>query len=155
MCWVLGRWLGGLSLLPLSVGCAGQSEDTKRQLVSMNERLVVLQNDRDRLMERVDALESRVPSLGPTQDEVAAPNVSPSRPPLKVVRLEPTMEDGARPDVSTETQTRAEDSPEGSSTATPLAAPTPAEASSEAKVVLYGEGTTSGVRPSAEGASQR
>jgi hypothetical protein len=147
--WVLGSWLGGLSLLPLSIGCAGQSEDTKRQLVSMNERLVVLQNDRDRLMERVDALESRFPSPGVRQDEAATPHVAPARPPLKIVRLEPAPE-GVAAEASAEREPAPVDSP-----VAPPAQTTASEVSHEPKVVLYGEGTTSGVRSSAEGASHR
>lgn len=156
----LSGWLVCLALVPSTVGCAGQSAETDRQLAKMNERLMVLQNDRDRLMERVDALESQKPEVRPeSNDAEASSGTLATRPRLKIVRLEP-----APPTANGEMQAQGDgederpyvegvDSPEprgAGEEAMPVNVP-----SLQPKVVLYGEGTTSGVRPSAEGAIAR
>lgn len=134
-------WLSGATLLAATFGCSGQTAETKRQLETLNERLLILQNDRDRLAERVDALEARI-----SRPEVAVAEESPAaaagRPSLKVVRLEPTP--GVTPG-----ELGAEVLGEQSQPASP--SPTMNTGSDEPKVVLYGEGTSSGVRASAEG----
>ncbi len=150
------KWWLRLALVPLAAGCAGQSAETERQLATMNERLVVLQNDRDRLMERVDALETQKPGAGNEAEDVSSLQGAPAqRPRLKVVRLEPAL-----PSAAGETQTTAEVVTERSYVEA-TGSPDPGGSQDEAvpasvpptqpKVVLYGEGATSGVRPS-EGA---
>jgi hypothetical protein len=122
----------------------------------MNERLVVLQNDRDRLMERVDALETQKPEAGHESEDVSSfQGTSAKRPRLKVVRLEPALSSAAG-----ETQATAElgsERSEAEGLGSPDLGGSQEEAASasvttpQPKVVLYGEGATSGVRPS-EGA---
>lgn len=141
-------WLGYAGLLGLGLGCSSQSLETKRQLETLNERMLILQNDRDRLVERVDALEAQVVKPKREPDELAD-SVSPERPPLRVVHLEPaTAGGGGQGEIKPEA-TSAEDGEGGLAdgsgvNAVPVAPPEP-------KVVLYGEGTSSGMRPSAEG----
>lgn len=139
--WAAFNGLTGVGLLALVVGCSGTSAETKRQLDSLNERLLILQNDRDRLVERVDALESQVSHDGrsPEGSDEQVSNGAGGRPALKVVRLEPAPPSAA-------------DQPPS-----PEAAPEPAagQGVDEPKVVLYGEGGTSGVRPSTEGVPSR
>ncbi len=140
-------WLGCVSLWGLALGCSSQSSETKRQLETLNERLLILQNDRDRLVERVDALEARVSKPSGEADETDVGTNFAGRPPLKVVRLEPA------PNAETESNANA---PEGSAPTDGVAAPSKAVDNGgvnadEPKVVLYGEGGTSGVRASSEG----
>lgn len=140
------RWLGYTVLVGLSLGCSSQSAETKRQLETLNERLLILQNDRDRLVERVDALEAQLTK--PAGETGASTTASGNgvRPLLKVVRLEPSPAAGGETPVDA---SKAAPSPAGSPASVEVAeGPSP----SEPQVVLYGEGSTSGVRPSAEGA---
>src|SRR5690606_1944124 len=124
--------LSGAALLVATFGCSGQTAETKRQLDTLNERLLSLQNDRDRLMERVDALEARGSRPEAVSSDAAVPAVS-GRPSLKVVRLEPT------PDVTPNPSElgvhgigeRSQPAPASQATNT---------SSDEPKVVLYGEG---------------
>src|SRR5690606_24298199 len=66
-----------------------QSAETARQVELMSERLLILQNDRDRLVERVDALEANALASRSTRDRVGD---TPTRPALKVVKLVPNPE---------------------------------------------------------------
>jgi hypothetical protein len=137
-------WLGCAALLGAALGCSSQSAETKRQLETLNERMLILQNDRDRLVERVDALEAQAGKPSRGTDESEATSSAGGRPLLKVVRLEPT------PGGDTEAQARKA----GSEAAGEQPAATGASVSAnpdEPKVVLYGEGTASGVRASTEG----
>lgn len=139
------QWLGCTVLLGLSLGCSSQSAETKRQLETLNERLLILQNDRDRLVERVDALESQLTKPAGETDAPAAASGSGVRPLLKVVRLEPTP--------VAESEAPANAAKAAPSPGAPVAVEVAeGPSSSEPQVVLYGEGSTSGVRPSAEGA---
>jgi hypothetical protein len=124
------------------LGCASQSDDAKRQLESLNERILILQNDRDRLVERVDALEQHHDPALP-----APVAVTPTRPTLKIVRLEPQT-----PDQETSDQQAVADEANTNrgSEQTPIVESseqqntTPIEPTQ--RVVLYGEGKVSGVR---------
>jgi TolA-binding protein len=82
-----------------AVGCAGQSSETERQLQRMQERVAILQNERDRFDERITALEQQqeVWSQERASDRSGALL---QRPALKVVRLEPEAPEGtnAAPD---------------------------------------------------------
>jgi hypothetical protein len=141
----------GVSMLLMVVGgCAGQSAETQSQLARLNEQLIVLQNDRDRLMERVDALEARTSGASAVSDAVTKQDeVVTRRPPLKVVRLEPNAA-GETDDLAASEANEVPDAP-----ATDLRdQPVKAEPD-EPKVVLYGEGAQAGARPSREGATSR
>ena len=154
--WRLQVWIlvaaGGLGL-----GCAGQTEETKRQLDLLNERMLILQNDRDRLVERVDALEQRHGS----KVSVAPQSSAPTRPALKVVRLEPEGVEFDESDDSDEPNApsgaKANSAPMNPTAATESVSEHPGVApAAEAaqRVVLYGEGQTSGVRESVNQESQ-
>lgn len=150
-------WLGCAALLGTALGCSSQSAETKRQFETLNERLLILQNDRDRLVERVDALEAQLGKPSRQSDEPEATAATGGRPPLKIVRLEPTPGSDAdaparQPGADTLGEQGAS-SNGANSGANPGANPGvgPGANPDEPKVVLYGEGTTSGVRASAEG----
>lgn len=138
------RWLGATALVGLSLGCSSQSAETKRQLETLNERLLILQNDRDRLVERVDALEAQQAKPQREMDDESAATATGTRPLLKVVRLEPAT-GGAG-----ETSANAAKSPSNEAAVAPVEV-AGGPSAGEPQVVLYGEGSTSGVRPSAEG----
>lgn len=139
--------LGVSMLLMVAVGCAGQSAETQSQLARLNEQLIVLQNDRDRLVERVDALEARTIAAAPVSDALAKEEVVTRRPPLKVVRLEPNAvgeTDEAAP--------QGAHMPAGENMPTTDHQPT--SDADEPKVVLYGEGAQAGAGSSREGSSR-
>jgi len=73
LCWVL------------ATGCASQSSKTRKELDVLNEKIAILQNERDRLEERLGALEQQQQVMAKPQPQ----GVLPGRPPLKVVTLEP------------------------------------------------------------------
>ena len=68
-------------------GCAGQVSETDRQLQRLQERVAILQNERDRLDERRQALEQQR-ELWLHQAPASEARAELQRPPLKVVRLE-------------------------------------------------------------------
>lgn len=74
-------------------GCAGQRAETEKQLRGMEDRIAILQNERDRLDERVTALE------GQQRPRSDAPRPTPTsrRPLLEVVRLSPDDETPPEP----------------------------------------------------------
>jgi hypothetical protein len=140
--WRAGFWIvvatGGIGF-----GCASQSEETKHQLDTLNERILILQNDRDRLVERVDALEQhQVPGV-----QVTSMPSAPSRPSLKVVHLSPPATDPSA-DEKTEAAADTESvQPDRSVVAeAPTEQPVVPSADTTQRVVLYGEGQVSGVR---------
>lgn len=132
----------------MALGCSSQSAETKRQLETLNERMLILQNDRDRLVERVDALEAQLGRPSDDTEQADAEAGPPGRPPLKVVRLEPTPDSDAEARSPAPAKEPGRDQSEPASGAGSQAAGVGPD---EPKVVLYGEGTTSGVRASAEG----
>lgn len=70
-----------------AVGCAGQNDRTRQQLEALEDRIAILQNERDRLDERLSALEQQqqvLVSAAANQPQAAA-----ERPPLRVIRLSP------------------------------------------------------------------
>jgi hypothetical protein len=69
-------------------GCAGQSSETERQLQRIQERVAILQNERDRFDERLIALEQQQDLWRAERGHAASATLS-QRPALKVVRLEP------------------------------------------------------------------
>ncbi len=109
-----------LGLASLSSGCAGNGEATKKQIGALQDKVAILQNERDRLEERVSALEQQQQVLVASAQSDAVPSSDRSRPPLKVVRLEPPMANvGEAP--------------------TP-AVPAPATAATEPRVLISGSG---------------
>lgn len=135
----------------LVLGCASQSEETKQQLDSLNERILILQNDRDRLVERVDALEKHGGPVVPTSPVVTLP----TRPALKVVHLAPETSEASNVEAesvaapSSEVANAAHEPSEATSEQTSEATgqrPGASAAESGQRVVLYGEGHVSGVR---------
>ena len=133
--------------------CSHQSAETARQLELMNERLLILQNDRDRLVERVDALE--VNATASSREVVPAREATPTRAPLKVVKLIPSPENE-----QTAADAQAGPGAEGAASEgvalkgatggvrgeTAPASAVGSNAESESTVVLFGEGAVSGVR---------
>jgi hypothetical protein len=85
------------SLLPWLAmsGCASQSSDTRLQLQRINERVAILQNERDRLDERLNAVEAQQDLL--LADRRKAELRGQERPALKLVRLEPEPAGAAAP----------------------------------------------------------
>lgn len=77
-----------------AMGCAGQSSETERQLQRMQERVAILQNERDRLDERVSALEQQQDLFLRERAQTQTSSLL-QRPALKVVRLEPEPAEGA------------------------------------------------------------
>lgn len=142
------RWRPALLLtfvLGCSTACSHQRAETARQLELMNERLLILQNDRDRLVERVDALEARATERA-AAPEPAGPAVA-SRPPLKVIKLHPSGEaDELPPAVAGTAADELSSKADDGASALPATAP-----ANEPRVVLYGEGPASGVRAVAAG----
>lgn len=144
------RWWCLLVAVGLGWGCSGQSDATKRQLELLNERVLILQNDRDRLVERVDALEQHTVAAPPSV-AMAQPH---ARPRLKVVHLAPdntvseerTSDDGdnAASEASVPDGEKAEASSD-TGDALPNVAQRDTNLEQE-RVVLYGEGQSSGVR---------
>ncbi len=112
-------------LLPaVVVGCAGQSEQTKKEIQGLQDRVAILQNERDRLDERLSALEQQQQILMTSaKSEPAVANDG--RPPLRVVRLSP--EDAGQ-----------SASPPIDHQDAPIAAPTDAD---ETRVLISGSGT--------------
>lgn len=151
LCPMAAQGLGVSMLLMVVVGCAGQSAETQSQLARLNEQLIVLQNDRDRLVERVDALEARTTAAAPVSDAgPKADEVITRRPSLKVVRLEPSASgetDGTAPSEA--------DEPTPVDASADFRDQPPKSDSDEPKVVLYGEGSQAGARSSREGATLR
>lgn len=76
-------------------GCAGQNNQTKQQLEALEDRIAILQNERDRLDERVSSLEQQqrvLMTAAATQPSGAA-----ERPPLRVIRLSPEQPPAPEP----------------------------------------------------------
>lgn len=144
-------WLGCAGLWGVALGCSSQTAETKRQLETLNERMLILQNDRDRLVERVDALEAQIGKPSGEREETAATSSASGRPALKVVRLEPTPGSDAETQVAKPGAEGPAEPAEPAEGANGAAAHPVGVNPDEPKVVLYGEGTTSGVRPLAEG----
>jgi hypothetical protein len=80
---VSARGIVGFGAL-LGTACAAQSPTLEKQVAEMQDKVLILQNERDRMEERIAALEQtrRRPA------RQGSPNTS-TRPRLKVVRVEP------------------------------------------------------------------
>lgn len=77
-----------LALSLLVPACTAKNAGYERQLARLNENVLILQHERDRLEERIAVLESE--RVAPRQSEPAEGTLE--RPPLKVVQLEPPGE---------------------------------------------------------------
>lgn len=118
----------------LTAGCAAQSPTYERKLADLREKLLILQNDRDRLEERLKALERRQNALVVAQGKSVAPRQE--RRPLKVLRLSP--DDSSSPD----------DRPEPTQ-AVPTSGKRPVTTKTDERTLISGSGTnvTSSVSP--------
>ena len=88
-------------------GCASDKDAVEKQLAKMHEDVTRLQNDTDRMAERLDAMEVRQSATPRAEERVArAETSSVSRPKLKVVRVEadaePTAAAAAEPELDDE-----------------------------------------------------
>jgi hypothetical protein len=79
---------GALLLAPLSFGCSSGLEGVEKRLSSMQDEITRLQNQNDRLVERVDAMEARATARPPAAQTPRAAEVS-ERPSLRVVKVVP------------------------------------------------------------------
>ena len=82
---VLGFSVVAVGFAGLVFGCAGQSSAREKALAELRDKILVLENERDRFEERLSAVEDR--QLLGHAEEPKPPRES--RPPLKVVVLHP------------------------------------------------------------------
>jgi hypothetical protein len=73
----------------LAGGCGSGLSGVEQRLASMREEITPLQNQNDRLVERVDALELRQSRAAPPVSSAQPAAGVSERPPLKIVRLVP------------------------------------------------------------------
>ncbi len=78
------------------LGCAGQSEQTKKEIQGLQDRVAILQNERDRFDERLSALEQQQQILMSAAKASVVPAAN-ETPPLRVVRLTPQDDAPAAP----------------------------------------------------------
>jgi hypothetical protein len=77
------------ALTLLLAGCAGKSQAVEKRLADLEAQLTQVQNENDRLSERVGSLElQRAATPQPQPAASEEPSVI-ERPPLKVIRVEP------------------------------------------------------------------
>jgi hypothetical protein len=99
-----------LSLL----GCSSGLEGVEKRLSSMQDEIVRLQNQNDRLVERVDAMEVRDAKAARADKPAAAAKATPTseRPSLKVVKVLPEDTSGMpSPQIGTQAPGDAADDP--------------------------------------------
>jgi hypothetical protein len=104
--------LFGCSLAALAqLGCSSGLEGVEKRLGSMQDEITKLQNQNDRLVERVDAMEVRE-AKAEKAAKAAAPVASAERPSLKVVKVVPEDTSGMpSPQVGTPAPGEAADDP--------------------------------------------
>jgi outer membrane murein-binding lipoprotein Lpp len=87
-----------ITLLTLGLvgGCAGESDALKARVKALSDEVLRLQNQHDRMEERLAAMESDRSAPTPTAPEASAGTPS-ERPPLRVVKLEPGQAASAPP----------------------------------------------------------
>jgi len=79
-----------LVFLAAPVGCVSEHDAVEKQLSKLREQVTELQNETDRMAERLDAFEAHGtarPEAGGAAQAAASETLT--RPPLKVVRVEP------------------------------------------------------------------
>jgi len=83
--------------LPLAA-CTAEHDTVEKQLAKLREQVTELQNDTDRMSERLDSMEAqRAPAAQPAERLAAAAPEPITRPRLKVVRVDP---DGERAELA-------------------------------------------------------
>lgn len=94
-------------------GCSSGLEGVEKRLSSMQDEITKLQNQNDRLVERIDAMEVRdVKAATPAPAKGAAPVAVTERPNLKVVKVVPDDSSGMpSPQVGTQAPGDAADDP--------------------------------------------
>lgn len=105
---VLCLLVGGL------LGCSSGLEGVEKRLSSMQDEIVRLQNQNDRLVERVDAMEVRDAKAARADKPAAAAKATPAseRPSLKVVKVLPEDTSGMpSPQIGTQAPGDAADDP--------------------------------------------
>jgi outer membrane murein-binding lipoprotein Lpp len=121
-------------------GCASDGDAVEKRLSKMHEEVTRLQNDTDRMAERLDAMEMRQ-SVAPRADErgARAESTSVTRPKLKVVRVEadgdsfaaaanePELDEGPRVLIQGEGKSLESRTLPGSIKSPPKSQPTPAK----------------------------
>ena len=86
MTWAtVGVWLAALG----GFGCSSGLEGVEKRLSSMQDEISKLQNQNDRLVERVDAMEVREAKAVRAEKAPAAAAANGERPSLKVVKVVP------------------------------------------------------------------
>lgn len=70
-------------------GCAGKSQALEKRLADLDTQLTQVQNENDRLAERVGSLELQRAAAPPPQAAASEEPAVIERPPLKVIRVEP------------------------------------------------------------------
>jgi cell division septum initiation protein DivIVA len=105
--------LGCCLSLGALLGCSSGLEGVQKRLSSMQDEITRLQNQNDRLVERVDAMEVREAKAAPTGKSRAATAAAASeRPTLKVVKVVPEDTSGMpSPQVGTQAPGEAADDP--------------------------------------------
>ena len=127
--------IGFLSL----AGCASEGDALEKRLSKMHEEVTRLQNDTDRMGERLDAMEMRQTTAPRADEGVArAEPASVTRPKLKVVRVEadgdlamaanePELDEGPRVLIQGEGKALESRTLPGSIKSPPKSAPSPAK----------------------------
>jgi hypothetical protein len=94
-------------------GCSSGLEGVEKRLSSMQDEITKLQNQNDRLVERIDAMEVRDAKTAPAPAKGAAPAAAVTeRPSLKVVKVVPDDPSGMpTPQVGTQAPGEAADDP--------------------------------------------
>lgn len=108
--------LGGMLAVALLGGCSSGLEGVDKRLSAMQDEIVRVQNQNDRLVERIDAIELRQAKAEGAKSEPAkakaAAGAPPERPSLKVVKVVPEDTSGMpSPQVGTVPPGEAADDP--------------------------------------------
>jgi hypothetical protein len=105
--------LGGALAVALLGGCSSGLEGVDKRLSAMQDEIVKVQNQNDRLVDRVDAMEARQAKSETAAKPVAAAAGSSERPSLKVVKVLPEDTSGmpSSPQVGTVAPGEAADDP--------------------------------------------
>jgi hypothetical protein len=83
--------LTGPALSVALAGCAGKSQALEKRLADLETQLTQVQNENDRLVERVGSLELQRAAAPPPQPAASDEPTVLERPPLKVIRVDPNQ----------------------------------------------------------------
>lgn len=104
--------LGGWLALGALLGCSSGLEGVEKRLSSMQDEITRLQNQNDRLVERVDAMEVKQAKVTAPTPKAGTPSTTSERPTLKVVKVVPEDNAGMpSPQVGTQPPGEAADDP--------------------------------------------